>query len=100
MREEPGRCQWRQVHERRGVQGAFEGRENRALRTRDAVRWSSKHDEQLDIVMKAISDRDPYVEGSRNKNWWRQVAAGMSSAMKHELRWGWVSLIFARIVVD
>ena len=49
------------------------------LRTRDAIQWSSKHNEQLDIVMKAISDRDPYVEGSRNKHWWRQVAAGMSS---------------------
>jgi len=32
------------------------------LRTRDAIQCSSKHDEQLDIVMKAI----PYVEGLRN----------------------------------
>ena len=35
--------------------------------------------------MKAISERDPYVEGSRNKHWWRQVTAHMSSAMKHEI---------------
>jgi len=55
------------------------------LRSREAIQWSSKHDEQLDIVMKAISERDPYVEGSRNKHWWRQVAASMSSAMKHEI---------------
>ena len=31
------------------------------------------------------SDRDPYTKGPRNKHWWRQVAADMSSAMKHEL---------------
>jgi len=55
------------------------------LRSREAIQWSSKHDEQLDIVMKAISERDLYVEGSRNKHWWRQVATSMSSAMKHEI---------------
>ena len=36
-------------------------------------------------VMNAISDRDPYVEGSRNKHWWRQVEAGMCSAMQHKI---------------
>ena len=55
------------------------------LRSREAIRWSSKHDDQLDIVMKAISERDPYVQGSRNKHWWRQIAANMSSAMKHPI---------------
>ena len=55
------------------------------LRSRKAIRWSSKHDDQLDIVMKAISERDPYVEGSCNKHWCRKVATHMSSAMKHEI---------------
>ena len=35
--------------------------------------------------MKAISERDPYVEGSCNKHWCRKVATHMSSAMKHEI---------------
>ena len=54
-------------------------------RSRDTIRWTPKHDEQLHIVMNAISDRDPYVEGSRNKHWWRQVEAGMCSAMQHKI---------------
>ena len=35
--------------------------------------------------MNAISDKDPYVEGSQNKHWWRQVEAGMCSAMQHTI---------------
>jgi len=35
--------------------------------------------------MNAISDRDPYVEGSQNKHWWHQVEAGMCSAMQHTI---------------
>jgi len=55
------------------------------LRSRDTIRWSPKHDEQLHIVMNAICDRDPFVEGSRNKHWWRQVEAGMCSAMQQKI---------------
>jgi len=54
-------------------------------RSRDTIQWTRKHDEQLHIVTNAISDRDPYVEGSRNKHWWRQVEAGMCSAMQHTI---------------
>ena len=54
-------------------------------RSRDTIQWTHKHDEKLHIVMNAISDRAPYVEGSRNKHWWRQVEAGMCSAMQHTI---------------
>jgi len=47
--------------------------------------WTHKHSEQLHIVMNDISDRDPYVEGSRNKHWWHQVEAGVCSAMQHTI---------------
>jgi len=54
-------------------------------RSRATIRWTPKHDEQLHIVMNAIYDRDPYVEGSRNKHLWHQVEAGMCSAMQHTI---------------
>ena len=44
-----------------------------------------KNDKQIHIVMNAICDRDPFVEGSRNKHWWRQVEAGMCSAMQQKI---------------
>jgi len=53
--------------------------------SRDSIQWTHKHDKQLHIVMNAISDRDPYVEGSRNEHWWRQVEAGMCSAMQNTI---------------
>ena len=55
------------------------------LRSRETIQWTTQHDKQLDIVMKDITERDLYVEGSRNKHWWRQIAANMSSAMKHPI---------------
>jgi len=54
-------------------------------RSRDTIPWTPKYDEQLHIVMNAISDRDPFVEGSRNKHWWRQVEADMCSVMQHKI---------------
>ena len=54
-------------------------------RSCDTIRWTHKHDEQLHIVINAISERDPYVEGSRKKHWWRQVEAGMCSARQHTI---------------
>jgi len=68
------------------------------LRSRDTIRCPHKHDEQLHLVMTAMSDRDPYVEGSRSKHWWRQVAAGMCSAMQHDCRTAkrWARLLDAR----
>ena len=56
-----------------------------APRARDAVRWTTRHDEQLVLVINAIFDEEPYVEGSCNKEWWRQDAAGMCSVMQHEV---------------
>jgi len=37
------------------------------------------------IALSYICDRDPFVEGSRNKHWWLQVEAGMCSAMQQKI---------------
>jgi len=44
--------------------------------------WTTEHDTHLHAVMDSITTREPMVGEQNYHNWWRQVAADMSSRMK------------------
>ena len=72
-----------------GTQPKARARWPTRLRSVRATTWGDFGDHVqhfLDkIALSYICDRDPFVEGSRNKHWWLQVEAGMCSAMQQKI---------------
>jgi len=52
---------------------------------RSTQHWSHAHDDQLSAVMGAIPVQANTETGARSSLWWRQVAAGMTAVMGHDV---------------
>jgi len=55
------------------------------LAARSTQPWSRTHDDQLSSVMGATPIQANTETGARSSLWWRQVAAGMTAAMGHDV---------------